>query len=59
MLQLRCVDARMKIPITVFAVDKIEVVSERQSYLLFNRMIAHHIMKDYISSGSFARVKEE
>lgn len=32
------------IPVVVISGDKIEVVSERQAYLLFDRMVAYHIM---------------
>lgn len=33
------------IPIVVINNDKIELVSERQAYLLFDRMVAYHIMQ--------------
>ena len=33
------------LPIVVKNVDKIEIISERQAYLLFDRMIAYHIMQ--------------
>lgn len=32
-------------PIVVKSFDKIEIVSERQAYLLFDRMVAYHIMQ--------------
>ena len=32
------------IPVVVISNDKIEIVSERQAYLLFDRMVAYHIM---------------
>lgn len=33
------------IPVVVISNDKIEIVSERQAYLLFDRMVAYHIMQ--------------
>ena len=33
------------IPIVVVTGDKIEVIAERQAYLLFDRMVAYHIMQ--------------
>lgn len=33
------------IPVVVIKDDKIEVVAERQAYLLFDRMVAYHIMQ--------------
>ena len=33
-----------KIPVVVLKSDKIELVAERQAYLLFDRMVAYHIM---------------
>jgi DNA modification methylase/predicted RNA-binding Zn-ribbon protein involved in translation (DUF1610 family) len=33
------------IPVVVIKNDKIEVVAERQAYLLFDRMVAYHIMQ--------------
>ena len=33
-----------KIPVVVLKKDKIELVAERQAYLLFDRMVAYHIM---------------
>lgn len=33
-----------KIPVVVVKSDKIEIIAERQSYLLFDRMVAYHIM---------------
>jgi hypothetical protein len=33
------------IPVVVIKEDKIEVVSERQAFLLFDRMVAYHIMQ--------------
>jgi hypothetical protein len=33
------------IPVVVVKGDKIEVIAERQSYLLFDRMVAYHIMQ--------------
>lgn len=33
------------IPVVVIKNDKIEVISERQAYLLFDRMVAYHIMQ--------------
>lgn len=32
------------IPVVVIAGDKIELIAERQAYLLFDRMVAYHIM---------------
>lgn len=32
------------IPVVVISNDKIEIVAERQAYLLFDRMVAYHIM---------------
>lgn len=34
-----------KIPVVVVANGKIELVSERQAYLLFDRMVAYHVMQ--------------
>lgn len=34
-----------KIPVVVVANEKIELVSERQAYLLFDRMVAYHVMQ--------------
>ncbi len=33
------------IPVVVIKNDKIEIVAERQAYLLFDRMVAYHIMR--------------
>ncbi len=33
------------IPVVVFKNDKIEIIAERQAYLLFDRMVAYHIMQ--------------
>lgn len=33
------------IPVVVISNDKIEIVAERQAYLLFDRMVAYHIMQ--------------
>lgn len=33
------------IPVVVISGDKIEVITERQAYLLFDRMVAYHIMQ--------------
>ncbi len=33
-----------KIPVVVINNDKIEIIDERQAYLLFDRMVAYHIM---------------
>ena len=33
------------IPVVVIKTDKIEVIAERQAYLLFDRMVAYHIMQ--------------
>lgn len=33
------------IPVVVIKADRIEIVSERQAYLLFDRMVAYHIMQ--------------
>lgn len=33
-----------KIPVVVIKNEKIEIIAERQSYLLFDRMVAYHIM---------------
>lgn len=33
------------IPVVVFSGDKIELIAERQSYLLYDRMVAYHIMQ--------------
>ena len=33
------------IPVVVVKNDRIEVVAERQAYLLFDRMVAYHIMQ--------------
>ena len=35
------------IPVVVISNDKIEMVSERQAFLLFDRMVAYHIMNGY------------
>lgn len=34
------------VPVVVVSNEKIEIVSERQAYLLFDRMVAYHIMND-------------
>ncbi len=34
-----------KIPVTVVTGGKIEIIAERQAYLLFDRMVAYHIMQ--------------
>ena len=34
-----------KIPVVVISNDQIEVISERQGFLLFDRMVAYHIMQ--------------
>ncbi|KAF5065052.1 DNA methylase [anaerobic digester metagenome] len=34
-----------KIPVVVISNEKIELISERQAYLLFDRMVAYHIMQ--------------
>ena len=34
-----------KIPVVVVRSEKIEVIAERQAYLLFDRMVAYHIMQ--------------
>lgn len=34
-----------KIPVVVLKGEKIEIVAERQAYLLFDRMVAYHIMQ--------------
>ena len=34
-----------KIPVVVVSNDKIELIAERQAYLLFDRMVAYHIMQ--------------
>lgn len=33
------------IPVTILADGKIEIIAERQAYLLFDRMVAYHIMQ--------------
>ncbi len=33
-----------RIPVVVLSGDKIEIISERQAFLLFDRMVAYHIM---------------
>lgn len=35
-----------KLPVVVVKNDKIEITTERQAYLLFDRMVAYHIMND-------------
>lgn len=35
----------MQIPVVVISNEKIEIISERQAYLLFDRMVAYHIMQ--------------
>lgn len=34
-----------QIPVVVISNDKIEIISERQAFLLFDRMVAYHIMQ--------------
>ncbi|MGB4438719.1 MAG: DNA methyltransferase [Sedimentibacter sp.] len=51
-----------KLPIVVNKGDKIEVVVERQSFLLFDRMVAYHIMNDIpvpIDAADFYKGLEE
>ena len=51
-----------KIPVVVLSKDKIEIISERQAYLLFDRMVAYHIMNGLpvpIDATSFYQGLEE
>ena len=50
------------VPVVVVSNDKIEIISERQSFLLYDRMVAYHVMQGLpvpINSSDFYRGLDE